>query len=326
MMTTAFAALCLLARLQGGSSHWPIVPGALFSLNGADSPVSHAMIAVKGDSTGKLASGDSGSGFVGLPRGATPWKTLQIAFTYTADGTLARFGGISLVTKGGHLYYSKDGAMIEVAPLTQGESNDVQILKHYDSIHAYVNGERASRSILPTKPLLPIEVGLDTWKGKILGIAGYSRELSVDELFANEHSLLSPTKSSPAVDATPKTEPPGPDTAKVTVEGELTAMTPVPDIDRIRPYRSALLAEEYKVVKIVSGRMASIKPGMKIRIYRYGIRAGEKTDIKDMKIGDHAEMLIQPYDSDPKFAREFQVDALDPDITIPLFVDVTPAK
>jgi len=84
--------------------------------------------------------------------------------------------------------------------------------------------------------------------------------------------------------------------------------------------------EEYKVLKVVSGHMSAIKPGTKIRIYRYGIKAGEKTAIKDLKLGDHAKMVIVPYDSDPKYGREFQVDTLDPDISIPLFVDVTPDK
>jgi hypothetical protein len=142
----------------------------------------------------------------------------------------------------------------------------------------------------------------------------YPRELSTDELYGNEVAAKSLAKALFA------------DTQKATVEAELLATTPVPEIERIRPYRSALLAEEYKVIRVTSGRMSALKPGTKIRIFRYGIRFGEKTAIKDAKVGEKDEILIQSYDSDAKFSREFQVDGLDPDITIPLYVDVTPVK
>jgi hypothetical protein len=192
--------------------------------------------------------------------------------------------------------------------------NSVQLIKHFDSIITFVNGSRPVASLLPTAPLLPIFVGLDGWKGQIIAAGSYARELSTDELYGNEVAAKSIAKALFA------------DTIKATVEGELTAVTPVPDLERIRPYRSALLAEEYKVIRVVSGRMSALKPGTKIRIYRYGIRSGEKTAVKDAKIGDKTQMLIQSYDSDPKFSREFQVDGLDPDITIPLYVDVSPVK
>jgi hypothetical protein len=247
-----------------------------------------------------------------MPPGTTPWKTLQIAFTYTADDTLVRFGGIDVVVKAGFVWFSKPGSLIKLAPATVGNLNDVQIQSHNDSILAYINGSQAPQSVLSTKALVPIEIGKSSFKGQIIGVAAYTRELSGDEMFANERAAQSMAKALFA------------DTPKVTVEGELTAYTPVPALDRIRPYRSALLAEEYKVVRIVSGRMSAIKPGMKLRIYRYGIKAGEKTALKNAKVGDHAQMLIQPYDSDVKFSREFRVDDLDPDITIPLYVDVTP--
>ncbi len=65
---------------------------------------------------------------------------------------------------------------------------------------------------------------------------------------------------------------------------------------------------------------------MKVRVFRWGIRAGEKTALQNAKVGDHAKMVLQPYDSDPKFEREFQVDTLDQDISALVFVDVTPQK
>jgi len=298
-----------------------MVGNTLFVVNGIDANGTAQLAHVKVTERhgvkeiGKATFDTSGtSATVAMPPATTPWKTLQVVFSYTADGVLAKFGGLDLAVRNGSLWFIKDGFLMKIAPLKPGDLNDVQILNHFESVLVYVNGSKQDRSVLPTKALVPIEVGLEPFKGTIIGMAAYTRELSSDELFVNDKAAQSMAKALFA------------DTAKVTVEGELTAVTPVPELERIRPYRSALLAEEYKVVRIVSGRMSAIKPGMKIRIFRYGIKAGEKTVVKDAKIGDHHELLIQPYDSDVKFSREFQVDTLDPDISIPLYVDVTPEK
>jgi len=315
-MICVLAALCLQTPIPPIPSgpRWPMVPGMQFAFDGTTGTErpSHLSISLKPSSAPKAASDWME---VTLPKGSGEWRTLQLVFSSSHDGTLAKFGGISLVVKNGRLWFAKQGHLSVIAPLVSDNLNDVQILKHFGgSVITYVNGSRPVASILTTAPLYPFFVGLDGWSGSIIGAAAYTRELSDDELFANEQAAKSMAKAMFA------------DTPKVTVEGELTGMTPVPELERIRPYRSALLAEEYKVVRIVSGRMSAIKPGMKIRVFRYGIRAGEKTDVKNAKIGGHAKMLIQPYDSDPKFSREFQVDGLDPDFSIPVFVDVTPVN
>ncbi len=311
--------LIALCALRQDSLNWPLVPGSQFAYKGVGSnatePAKHLSITlnpagVNGTSVSSKTDGLS----VGLPQKSAEWKTVQLAFTYTQDGTLAKFGGISIFVKQGKLWFAKKGEYSEIAPLLKDDINDVQIIKHFDSIITFVNGSRPVASLLPTAPLLPFHVGLDGWKGQIIAAAVYPRELSTDELFGNEVAVKSIAKALFA------------DTVKATVEAELTAATPVPELERIRPYRSALLAEEYKVIRVTSGRMSSLKPGTKIRVYRYGIRSGEKTSVKDAKVGDRAEMLIQGYDTDPKFSREFQVYGLDPDITIPLYVDVTPVK
>ncbi len=324
MMTTAFLALSLLAShrtVAQSGLHWPLVPGPQFVINGIDSNgtalIEHVKIAEHEGTTSIGAAKLFGKGTAArlwVPEETKPWKTLQIVFTPKVDGTLVNCGGINFVVRDGFLWFGAEESAVKLAPILTDDLNDVQIISHLGSLLTFVNGKRTGRSILAKKPLLPVEVGLDKWKGAIVGIAAYTRELSVDELYGNETAAKDMAKALFA------------DTPKVTIEAELTAVTPVPELERIRPYRSALLAEEYKVVRVVSGRMSAIKPGTKIRVFRYGIKAGEKTALKDAKLGDHAEMLIQPYDSDPKFSREFQVDTLDPDISIPLFVDVSPAN
>jgi hypothetical protein len=324
MMITIAAALCMLASQRSSSQiglHWPMVPNTLFVVNGIDAngaaTIGHIKVAEKSGVTviGKPeidATGASAS--LVMPPYTTPWKTLQIVFSATADGPLASFGGIDVAIKDGYLWFSKAGNQIKIAPVVPDGLNDVQLLSHFDSLLVQVNGTRSAQSVLPTKALVPIEIGKPPFKGTIIGVVAYTRELSADELFVNGKAAQSMAKALFA------------DTAKATVEAELTAITPVPDLERIRPYRSALLAEEYKVIRVVSGRMSALKPGTKIRVLRYGIKAGEKTALKDAKLGDHATMPLQLYDPDSKISREFRVDDLEPDITTPIFVDLTPIE
>ena len=247
-----------------------------------------------------------------LPENAPSWKSLEILFTGAADGTLATFGGVTVVVKNGRIGYRKDSGILDIGPLRADGINDVQWIKHLDSYLVSVNGEKQIQTVTPTAPVLPVEVGPDGWKAGIIGVCGYARALTDDEVVANQKAGFTFAKSLNA------------DTKTVTIHAELGAFTPVPELDRIAPYRSALVAEEYTILSISSGRMSALKPGMKIRVFRWGLLAAKKTDVAGIKTGDKADMVIQPLSADPKFEKEFQVDTLDGDISALYFVDVTP--
>ena len=303
MTTLTVLAACIVGFVPQGSAStstlkWPLVPDPLFALNGtaSETPLQHVQISIKTDGIKEdPKSSDKDAASLILPLGSPAFKSLQLLFMSTADGTLAKFGGISLVVKTGHIWFAKDGNQVDIAPLKADGLNDVQVVKHVDSLIAYINGEHSVQTMMPTAPLLPLQVGLDTWKGTILGGQGIAKSLTAD-------------------------------TKTVTVNAELGAFTPVPELERIAPYRSALVAEEYTITSITSGRMSAIKPGLKIRVFRWGLLAGKKTDVASIKTGDKAQLVIQPLSADPKYEKEFQVDTLDGDISAVYFVDVTPAK
>lgn len=321
-MIPLLATICLLAPTQGpihAEVHRSGSSDTLFSVNGIDgtgaATLEHLKVLEK---EGVTSIGDPKVGGHGtwarlsIPVGTTPWKSVQVAFTYSVEGPFASFGDVQLTVEKDAVWILKDNVKSKVSSISAVDLIDVQIQNHAGSISVFVNGMEGGKSVSMKGPAYPLEIGVDPFKGNLIGVTAYSRELSADEIQAIDKAVKDKTKALFA------------DTAKITIEGEMTAFTPVPELERIRPYRSALLAEEYKVTRVVTGRMSSVKPGMKIRIFRYGIKAGEKTAVKDAKVGSHATMLIQPFDSDPKFGREFSVNDLDPDITIPQFVDVTP--
>lgn len=319
---TLAASLVLYGFSQGNPApgpHWPLVPDPLFAVNGiahGEAGLQHVSVAVRNDGATVVKPAelkDPTSSEVTLPPGLSRWRTIEVMFTSAADGTLLSFGDLSVAVKQGRLWFARNGHMWDIAPLKADSLNDVQLVTHLDSYLAYVNGQRSAQTITVPAAIVPIQVGLDTWKGSVIGVCGYAKELSEDEVVANLHAGQAVAKAVYA------------DTKTVTIEAELGAFTAVPELSQIAPYRSALVAEEYKILRISKGRMAALKEGMKVRIFRWGLKAGDKTDIAKIKTGDKATMVIQPLSADPKYEKEFQVDTLDGDISALYFVDVTPA-
>jgi len=95
------------------------------------------------------------------------------------------------------------------------------------------------------------------------------------------------------------------------LDAKLKTTTPVPDPQRILPYRNALLAQDYTIVAITKGYKKELKVGGNLRVYRYGVLNGEKTSLKDLKPGAVAHMTVQLLELDPKLKREYQLNDLD---------------
>jgi hypothetical protein len=113
-----------------------------------------------------------------------------------------------------------------------------------------------------------------------------------------------------------------PDTKTVTLDLKLTALTEVPDPARMKPYRSALVAQEYTVTGIVAGHQKGLKPGAKVRIFRYGVFDGKKTDVQNQKKGDSARITVELLSADPVMSREYQLDDLDTDASTTYYVEL----
>lgn len=321
MLCTLSALMVLRLSYQSSASSdpkWPILPDPQFVVNGINQDGGTAQRVVIGlkalaePETKVQSTSIIPTTTKILPEPSVPWKSLEILFTGSADGTLATFGGVTVLVKNGHLGYKKDSGFLDVGPLRSDGLNDVQWVKHLDSYLVSINGEKQNQTVTPDSSTLPIQIGPDGWKAGIVGVCGYSRTLTDDEVVANQKAGFAFAKSLNA------------DTKTVTVHAELGAFTVVPELDRIAPYRSALVAEEYTILTITNGRMSALKPGMKVRVFRWGLLAGKKTDVANLKSGDKADFVIQPLGADPKYEKEFQVDTLDGDISALYFVDVTP--
>jgi hypothetical protein len=117
-----------------------------------------------------------------------------------------------------------------------------------------------------------------------------------------------------------------PAAAPVVADLELVASTPVPSATRIKPYRSALVAQEYVVRKVVKGKDADVKPKAKIRVFRWGILETKPTSIAKAKKGDKVRLTLKRLSGWVEMEREYQVDELDSDLAITYYVEVGKPK
>lgn len=112
----------------------------------------------------------------------------------------------------------------------------------------------------------------------------------------------------------------------VTADLQLVATTPIPTAAKIRPYRSALVAQEYTVKTIVKGKDADVKAGSKIRVLRWGLIDAKPTKVAKAKKGDKVRLTFKRLAGWTEMEREFQVDNLESDLSVTYFVEVGKPK
>lgn len=110
---------------------------------------------------------------------------------------------------------------------------------------------------------------------------------------------------------------------KITVSAVITAVTPVPDPNRVKPYLNVLIAQEWRVKSITGGKVDGVKPGTVIRVLRWGILNGKVVPvIKNNKVKDAVKAKLGMFSDYPKLSREYQVDTLPENYTAPVLLEV----
>lgn len=112
----------------------------------------------------------------------------------------------------------------------------------------------------------------------------------------------------------------------VTIEATLLAPITVPPAASIKPYRSALVAGEYTVNKVISGKDPEIKKGGKIRVFRWGILEAKPTALATLKKGAKVKLTVRPLSGWTEMEREYQVDNLEMDLKLSYYVEVVKKK
>ena len=145
--------------------------------------------------------------------------------------------------------------------------------------------------------------GQRSWHGTVEGIALYNRTISATEASQNyeSYAALHPVKS----------------ISPLKVTAKLVSVSPLPTLNEIKPYRQALVLNEYKVEKILQGKCKA----QKIRVAQWAILGGVELNKKSQP-GSTATLVLEPFEQNPQLASTYTSDTLDPNPDIPVYVDL----
>ena len=159
--------------------------------------------------------------------------------------------------------------------------------------------------------------GRHQWLGRIEGVAIYKRFLDADEAARNHAAYWKKVAS--------RKIPP-----QIEVQAKLLAMSRIPELRQIAPYRDALVVNEYQVEKLLqTGRdwrfAGKVEPGAKVRIAQWGLLDGIKTTLAEVKAGDACRLTLEAFANHPEKLDELEMsNSLDEDFETPLLYEPRP--
>ncbi|MEX0746138.1 MAG: LamG-like jellyroll fold domain-containing protein [Phycisphaeraceae bacterium] len=145
-----------------------------------------------------------------------------------------------------------------------------------------------------------------TWQGELEGVAIYSRFMGADEAGSNAHHYLAQVSARPA---TPRLE----------VEAELLAVSGMPTLDQISPYRQALVTYEYRLLASAEAGDVQLAEGDTIRVMHWAILNGETLPIGKRSAGERHRLQLEPFGHNGQLDAIYQSDTLPDDFDAALF-------
>jgi len=235
---------------------------------------------------------------------ATAWTEETLLFPLAE--TKFKIGTATLLFEKGGLSLD-NGRSIPSLTAKTGYPLDLAITKANKDVKIYANGQLFTTLKLKTPALRFETEGLG---GQTIATASYPRALTAAEIKKN-------------ADAGLKLADTLPDSEQATLDLKLSSFTEVPDPARIKPYRNALIAQEYTLTGFIDGHVKGLKQGSKIRVFRYGVLDGKKTDVQKQVKGSPAKFTVQLFSKDAALSREYQIDDLDTDTSATYYVETS---
>ena len=152
--------------------------------------------------------------------------------------------------------------------------------------------------------------GQRDWAGAIEGVAIYSRALDAEEIRRDALQYLHLVKSRPAA-------------PRIAIEAELVARSPLPTMEEIKPYRSALAVCKYRVA---GDPPAELDGQREILVAHWALLDGRPEPIAGWEPGMKIQLLLEPVERNPQLQRFVTKDQFDSDddLVRPRYYDVLP--
>ncbi|HUU95523.1 MAG TPA: LamG-like jellyroll fold domain-containing protein [Phycisphaerae bacterium] len=143
------------------------------------------------------------------------------------------------------------------------------------------------------------------WRGKIEGVAVYSKGVSAEDAAGSFAAYAAVLKARPAI-------------ARTRLVGRLCAKAAVPKPEEISPYRDALVVQEYDVLRVVEGKYRE----KKIRVAHWGLLDMQPTAPTRMTVGAECTLLVERFADHPELEGQV-LRELDENLDMVMFCDVS---
>ena len=194
-----------------------------------------------------------------------------------------------------HLYLSGH----DFGVLEAGKPYHVVITSGNGELRGYLNGQEVlnAKASWTFEGNLTFGAGLDNrpWIGTIEGIALYNRVLTAEEAKAECEAYAKLRASRKPV-------------SSVQVEAEVIACSKVFTPREIAPYTRSLALFEYKVNKVLSGKLEA----QKIRVAHWTVLANDATRVSSLPVGATMRLTLEPLDEN----RQLEGDQIDDTLAI----------
>ncbi len=146
--------------------------------------------------------------------------------------------------------------------------------------------------------------GQRNWSGALEGVAIFSRTLSADEV-RREYEAYQRIRARRA--AVPQ----------LAVDAELISLSKIPTLKEILPYREALMVGEYRVTKVVDGKLEAAT----VRVVHWALLDGAARTPTTRKPGWSGRLNLEAFEANPQLKSLFLSDTLKENFEAELFYD-----
>lgn len=209
---------------------------------------------------------------------------------------------------------------VSLCHIAAGQPQHVAVTYRPGEMVAYLNGSQVYRggevkgdfsNWSPHHLLVGDEWdGARDWGGALEGVAIFSRALSAEEVGRDAAEYLRLIKSRPAPQ-------------RIAVDAELVARSPLPTLDEIKPYRSALVVYKYRITGATPEALAGQSD---VLVTHWALLDGRIEPIADWQPGTKTRLLLEPVERNPQLQRFVTKDEFDgeEDLARPRYYDAHP--
>jgi hypothetical protein len=110
---------------------------------------------------------------------------------------------------------------------------------------------------------------------------------------------------------------------RIAIDAELVARSPLPTLEEIKPYRSALVVYKYRITGAPPKALAGQKD---VLVSHWALLDGRSEPIGDWQPGMKARLILEPVERNPQLQRFVTKDGFDndDDLARPRYYDVRP--